>query len=50
LTTIDLCGEEVGRRAMEMALQRIAKTRQDAPQQTLIPPLLIARESTRLLH
>jgi len=48
LTTVDFCGEEIGRRAIETALQRITKTRQDAPQQTLVPPVLVVRESTRL--
>jgi LacI family transcriptional regulator len=48
LTTVDYCGEEIGRRAVETVLQRITKTRQDAPQQTLVPPVLVVRESTRL--
>ncbi|MCK4342633.1 MAG: LacI family DNA-binding transcriptional regulator [Phycisphaerae bacterium] len=47
LTTVDLCGEEIGRRAMDLAVQRISKTRQDAPQHIQVPPLLIVRESTR---
>jgi len=48
LTTVDLCGEEIGRRAMEVAIQRITKVRQDAPQHTLVAPLLIQRDSTRM--
>ncbi len=48
LTTMDFGCEELGRRAMETALQRIAKTRLDAPQQVLVPPRLIERDSTRL--
>lgn len=46
LSTIDFCGDEIGRRAMDMALQRIAKSRQDAPQRTLVAPVLVARETT----
>lgn len=49
LTTTDLCGEEIGQRAVDIALQRIMKTRQDAPQQTQVAPMLITRETTRLL-
>lgn len=49
LSTVDFCGEEIGRRAMDLLLQRITKSRQDSPQQTYVPPLLIARESTRSL-
>lgn len=47
LTTVDPCGEEVGRRAMEVALQRVTKARQDSSQVTHVPPMLIARDSTR---
>jgi LacI family transcriptional regulator len=47
LTTIDFGGQEIGRRALEMAIQRVAKTRQDAPQQTLIAPTLVQRQTTR---
>ena len=46
LTTIDLCGEEIGRRAMETSIQRITKTRQDTAQHTRVPPVLIVRGST----
>jgi LacI family transcriptional regulator len=48
LTTIDFCGEEVGQRAMDLSLQRVAKARQDAPLQTYVPPQLVTRESTHL--
>jgi DNA-binding LacI/PurR family transcriptional regulator len=47
LTTIDFSGEEIGRRALDLALQRLAKTRHDAAQQVLVPPLLVERASTR---
>jgi LacI family transcriptional regulator len=46
LTTIDFAGHEIGRRAMDMALQRIAKTRQDAPEQTLVAPQLLVRDTS----
>jgi len=49
LTSIDYCGEEIGRRAMSLAIQRVMKTRQDAAQRTPITPQLIIRESSRLL-
>lgn len=49
LTTVDPCGEEIGRRAMDMAVQRVTKARQDAAQRTLVAPLLIERDSTRTL-
>jgi DNA-binding LacI/PurR family transcriptional regulator len=48
LTTIDYSAEEIGRRAMDIAVQRVAKTRQDVPQETLIAPLLITRASSRV--
>lgn len=47
LTTIDFCGEEIGRRALDIVLQRVTKVRQDDPQRTLVPPILIVRETTR---
>ena len=50
LTTIDYCGTEIGQRALDIALQRVMNTRQDAPQQVSVAPLLIARETTRLLQ
>lgn len=45
LTTVDLCGADVGRRAMALALARIGKLRQDAPETTYVAPLLIERSS-----
>jgi DNA-binding LacI/PurR family transcriptional regulator len=48
LTTIDFCGEEIGRRALDVALQRVSGARQDAPEHTLVPPVLVERETTRL--
>ncbi len=48
LTTTDLSGEEIGRRAMDLALQRLSKTRLDAPGQTAVAPTLIERKSSRL--
>jgi LacI family transcriptional regulator len=48
LTTIDFAGEEIGQRAMDLVLQRVAQTRQDSPQQTYVPPVLVERESGRL--
>jgi LacI family transcriptional regulator len=50
LTSVDFAGEEIGMRAMDLALQRVTKARQDAPQQTLVPPVLVQRESTENLH
>ncbi len=47
LTSVDLSMAEIGRRAMETALQRISKSRMDAPQSTAVAPLLVARGSTR---
>lgn len=49
LTTVDFCGEEIGRRTLELALQRATHTRQDAPQSVAVAPVLIERESTRSL-
>lgn len=49
LTTVDLGAEEIGRRAVELALQRVMKVRQDAPQVTHVAPSLVERESTRSL-
>jgi DNA-binding LacI/PurR family transcriptional regulator len=45
LATVDLHGEEIGGRAMEIALQRITGARQDAAQQTLVAPSVVARAS-----
>jgi len=33
---------------MEIAIQRITKARQDAPQHTLVAPVLIPRDSSRI--
>jgi len=49
LTTIEYAGEEVGARALELALQRVTKTRQDSPQEILVAPSLVLRESSRML-
>lgn len=49
LTTVDFCGEEIGRRALDIALQRITKSRQDAPLRTDIPPQLRVRQTTQQL-
>ncbi len=49
LTTIDFCGEEIGRRALETMVQRVMKLRQDAPETTRVAPQLVARETTRTL-
>jgi LacI family transcriptional regulator len=49
LTTVDFCGEEIGRRALDVVLQRVTQARQDAPQYTLVPPILVERETTRCL-
>lgn len=46
LTTVDLAPEETGRRAMVLALQRITKERQDAPQLNWVAPTLVRRQST----
>lgn len=49
LSSVDLRGEEIGRRAMDTALQRLAHTRMDAPQAARVAPVLVPRDSTRLL-
>ncbi|MGD8451761.1 MAG: LacI family DNA-binding transcriptional regulator [Phycisphaerae bacterium] len=49
LTTVDACTEEIGRRATDTVLQRLSKSRMDAPQHTLVTPLLVARQSTQNL-
>jgi len=46
LTSVDLAGEEIGRRAMDLALQRVNKARMDAPQSIYVAPTLIERGST----
>lgn len=45
LATIDFSGEEIGRRAMETLLQRITKSRLDAPQTIKVAPRVIERAS-----
>lgn len=49
LTSIDPQGEQIGRRAMEVLVQRAEKTRSDAPQEVCVPPELVERGSTRNL-
>jgi len=46
LTTVDSDGEALGQRTMETVLQRLARERMDAPQQTRVAPLLVQRNST----
>lgn len=46
LTTIDLNGEEVGQRAMEIALQRVTKARQDGMQRMAVAPQILERGTT----
>jgi LacI family transcriptional regulator len=48
LTTTDWCGEEIGRRALEILLARVEKRRLDAPQSNYIAPVLCSRASTQL--
>lgn len=47
LTTTDYCGEEVGRRAFQMFMERLAKTRHDAPQQVFVTPRLLEGDTSR---
>jgi LacI family transcriptional regulator len=49
LSTIDFAGEEIGRRAVDIALQRLDKVRMDAPQTIAVAPTPILRESTACL-
>lgn len=46
LTSIDLSGEETGQRAMELALQRVTKSRQDGPQRIAVAPQILERGTT----
>jgi DNA-binding LacI/PurR family transcriptional regulator len=46
LTTVDLCGEEIGRRAFDTVLARLNRLRQDAPQTVDVAPRLLVRDST----
>lgn len=48
LTTTDWCGEEIGRRALEILLARVEKLRLDAPQSNYVAPILCGRASTQL--
>lgn len=50
LSSVDLAGEEIGRRAMELFLQRIDQKRMDAPQLTRVAPFLVHRETTAQLE
>jgi DNA-binding LacI/PurR family transcriptional regulator len=50
LSSIDPGGLEIGRRMMETAIQRLDRSRMDAPQTVLVAPTLMERESTRMLH
>jgi LacI family transcriptional regulator len=45
LSTVDFNGEEIGRRAVEVALGRIDGTRKDAPQTVEVAPRLVLRET-----
>ncbi len=47
ITTVECSGEEIGQRAMSALLERVAKTRLDAPDATLVAPRLIRRGSER---
>lgn len=49
LSTIDFGGEEIGRRAMGLVIQRLNEARQDPPQTVLVAPTLVERETTRNL-
>ena len=49
LSTIDFGGEEIGRRAMDLTLQRVNQERQDSPGTTRVAPRLIERASTASL-
>ncbi|RMF83375.1 MAG: LacI family transcriptional regulator, partial [Planctomycetota bacterium] len=48
LSTIDPCGYDVGRRAMEALMQRLSKQRMSAPEETLIAPRVVARDTARV--
>ena len=48
LSTIDPCGYEVGRRAMEAVMLRLSKRRMSAPTRTLVAPRMIQRESAQI--
>ncbi len=46
LSSIDLSGEEVGQRLMDLVLQRLGGTRQDGPQSIAVAPRLVSRASS----
>jgi len=48
LTSTDWCGEEIGRRALEILLARVEKLRLDAPVSNYVAPVLCRRASTQL--
>ncbi len=50
LTSVDLAGEEIGRRAMETLAQRISDARQDTPATIRITPTIVPRASSDLGH
>jgi len=43
LTSVDYCPDEIGRRAMETAVQRLNKARADTEQTVRVPPRLVIR-------
>lgn len=45
LTTVDLSGLEIGRRAIQLLVHRVQGERSDAPEPTRVAPVLIARQS-----
>ena len=48
LSSVDLGGAEIGRRAAGIILDRLCDKRMDAPSRATIPPRVIERDSTRL--
>jgi DNA-binding LacI/PurR family transcriptional regulator len=48
LSTVDFAGDETGRRAVEVALQRISAARMDTATETAVTPILIERASSQL--
>ncbi|MBK8914236.1 MAG: LacI family DNA-binding transcriptional regulator [Phycisphaerales bacterium] len=48
VTVVDPVGAEIGRRAMEIILQRLGKTRHDAPEFTEVAPVVRSHASSRL--
>jgi LacI family transcriptional regulator len=47
LSSVDLCGDEIGLRVMETVTQRLNGGRKDAPSAVQLTPRLIPRQSTR---